>query len=79
VEWLVVAFITYQVAHLILMAEYYPWLIGFGCFLPKLIPTYSISEDFVSYSYSYPFNQEFPTGYDGSSLTSLVVVAIYLD
>jgi hypothetical protein len=48
----------------------YPWIIGFGLLLPKLIPVYPMGGDFVSYSY--PWVQflshiriligEFPTG-----------------
>jgi hypothetical protein len=33
---LLVVLIVYYAAPLILLGEYYPWVLGFGCLLPKL-------------------------------------------
>jgi hypothetical protein len=47
----------------------YPWVIRFGLLLPKPIPVYPMSGDFVPYPYpwgqflSHTLIGEFPTGY----------------
>jgi hypothetical protein len=44
---LVVGLIAYRDAHLILMGEYYTWVIGFWLCFPVPIPTYLMGDEFL--------------------------------